>query len=147
MKLKATQVEAKATEAWGKQACVVPYRIAGNRAIYVATGHGDHWLPLKISWNSSGQVFEPVSTDWSWGNRDPWPDAVLDAAQLALVHFVEQGNKAALKRLPRAPAIAEGRNWRRIGDRFDTWLLPSQRRLGKVYITEGTHPDSGTVAQ
>lgn len=137
MKLRMKEVEAKLTAAWGNQAFVVPYRISGNRTVYAATDHGDHYLPLKTSWNGGGQVFEPVGADWPWVKRDPWPDAVLDAAQLALAHFVDQGDKAAVKRLPRAQVIAESRNWHRIGDKFDTWLMPSQSKMGLVYMVNG----------
>jgi hypothetical protein len=147
MKLTATQVEAKATEAWGTQASVIPYRISGNRTAYAVTDHGDHWLPLNTPWNGDGQVLEPIGTTWPWEERDIWVDAVLDAVQLALAYFTKEGDRAAVKRLPRAQTIAEGRTWRRIGDRFDTWLMPIRTRLGIVYIIEGTHPDSGTVAQ
>jgi hypothetical protein len=147
MKLKATEIEAKATEAWGKQAYVIAYRIAGNRTTYAVTDHGEHWLSLRTSWNGGGPVHEPMGATWPWAARDVWLDAVLDAAQSALVYFMNEGDKAAVQRLPRAQDIAEGRNWHRIGDKSDTWLLPSCSKLGIVYIIEGTHPDSGTVTQ
>jgi hypothetical protein len=120
MKLKATEIEASATEAWGKQAFVIPYRVAGNRTAYALTDHGKHWLPLRTSWNGDGPIHELLGANWPWEARDVWLDAVLDAAQLALVHFMNEGDKAAVKRLPRAQVIAEGRNWHHIGDRFDT---------------------------
>jgi hypothetical protein len=74
---------------------------------------------------------------------DYWAEAVLDAAQLAQAHFVERRNRHALKRLPRAQAIAERQNWRRVGDKLDTWLMPSSTRSGVVYIVNGrcTCPD------
>jgi hypothetical protein len=138
MKLKATKIDAQATEAWGKQAFVVPYRIAGNRRAYALTDHGDHWLPLETSWNGGGQVFEPVGTNWPWDVRDVWVNAVMEAAQLALAYFTEEGNRAAVERLPRGQVIAEGRYWRRIGDKFDTWLIPSQKsKMGLVYLVNG----------
>ena len=68
---------------------------------------------------------------------DRWAQAVLDAAQLAQAHFVEQGNKQVLKRLPRAQAIAEGQNWHRLGDKLDTWLIPSSSQSGVVYMVNG----------
>ena len=68
---------------------------------------------------------------------DYWADAVLDATQLARVYFMEQGNKAALKRLPRAQSIATLQNWRRVGDKFDTWLMPSSTGSGRVYMVNG----------
>ena len=74
---------------------------------------------------------------------DYWAQAVMDATQLAQAHFVEKGNKAALKRLPRAQAIAEHQNWRRVGDKLDTWFMPSLTRSGVVYMVNGrcTCPD------
>ena len=49
MKFKATEIEAKATEAWGEQAYVIPYRVAGHRTAYNLTDHGEHWLSLRTS--------------------------------------------------------------------------------------------------
>jgi len=45
---------------------------------------------------------------------------VFAASQLAMAHFVERQNRAALKRLPRAQVIAEVRQWTRLGDELDT---------------------------
>jgi hypothetical protein len=120
------------------------YRIAGNRTAYAVTDHGEYWLPLRTSWNGGGPVHEPRGAPWPWEVRNVWLDAVLDAAQLALMN---EGDKAAVKWLPRAQVIAKRRNWRRIGDRFDAWRIPGLRRRGIVYIIKGTHPDSDTVTQ
>jgi hypothetical protein len=102
------------------------YRIAGNRTAYAVTDHGEYWLPLRTSWNGGGPVHEPMGATRPWEAHDVWLDAVLDAVQLAVVCFMNKGDKAAVKRLPRAQVIAEGRNWRRIGDRFDTWRIPGR---------------------
>jgi hypothetical protein len=102
MKLKATQVEAKATEAWGKQAFVIPYRIAGNRHVHAVTDRQDHWIALQSSWIGVQQLFEPLHGPWPEPIPMTWEEAVLIASQRALAHFVEQGNRAAFKRLPRA---------------------------------------------
>ena len=77
---------------------------------------------------------------------DYWADAVLDATQLARVYFMEQGNKAALKRLPRAQSIAALQNWRKVGDKADTWLMPSSTGSGKVYMVNGRCSCPDTVA-
>jgi hypothetical protein len=65
------------------------YRVSDNRCVHAATDHQDHWSPLQSSWIGGRQIFEPVGTTWPWVQRDRWPDAVLDAAQLTLVHFVD----------------------------------------------------------
>ena len=60
MKLTLSQVEARLTDTWGRQAYVVPYRICGNRRSYAATDHREHWLPLWSYWIGGQQVFEPA---------------------------------------------------------------------------------------
>jgi hypothetical protein len=149
MRLTINQVEAKMTEAWGQQAVVVPYRLAGNRYSYVVTDHREHWLPLLKSWAGGRQVFEPVGDRWSGSipEREPipmtWSEAVLAASQLAQAYFVEQRNRLALRRLPRAMVIAEAQTWTKLGDELDTWLIPSQSTGGVVYQVNGrcTCPD------
>jgi len=64
----------------------------------------EHWLPLFTSWAGGHQVFEPVDGVWPEQKGDPWLDAVLAASQLAQAYFADQGNQAALTRLPRALA-------------------------------------------
>jgi hypothetical protein len=49
---------------------------------------------------------------------------------------VEQGNRAAIKRLPRAQVIAEAKEWQCLGDERDTWLIPSSRGE-KTYQVNG----------
>jgi hypothetical protein len=151
MKLTTKQVEAKMTEAWGRQAHVVPYRLAGNRYSYLVTDHREHWLPLLKSWVGGRQVFEPVGDRWSGPVPEPepepepmtWSEAVLAASQLAQAHFVERRNRLALRRLPRGMVIAEARQWTLLGDELDTWLIPSQSTGGVVYEVNGrcTCPD------
>jgi hypothetical protein len=147
MKLTIEQVEARMTTAWGKKAFVISHRLAGNRYGYVVTDHSEHWLPLLTSWVGGGgrQLFEPADGYWPDFDTtaDPWSQAVMDAMQLALAYFVGQGNKAAEKRLPRAQVIAEAQNWTRLGDRLDTWLIPSSTKAGVLYRVNGrcTCPD------
>jgi hypothetical protein len=144
MKLRITEVEARLTAAWGKQATVVVDRIAGNRYRYAVTDHDGHWLPLETSWAGCQQVFEPVEGTWP-GTQvpDSWLKAVLTAAGLARVYFVDRGNRQALSRLPRAQVLAEAREWTRLGDALDTWLMPSRSRGGVIYRVNGrcTCPD------
>ena len=104
------------------QAFVVPYRLAGNRYSYLATDHQEHWLPLFTSWAGGHQVFEPVGSRWPDVTQvpDPWAEAVASAVDLAQGYFRERGDWQALKRLPRAQAIAMTRNWRCLGDDLDT---------------------------
>jgi hypothetical protein len=52
------------TVAWGKEAFVVLYRLAGNLYSWVVTDHQEHWMPLFTSWVGGHQVFEPVSGRW-----------------------------------------------------------------------------------
>ena len=75
---------------------------------------------------------------------DLWADAVLDATQMARAYFLDKGNKAVLERLPYAQSIAALQNWRRVGDKLDTWLMPSLDGSGRVYMVNGqcTCPDS-----
>lgn len=143
MKLTMEQVEAKLAHVWGQEVFVVPYRICGNRYAYVATDHGDHWLPLKTSWVGRRQVFAPEDGYWPQRETLSWGEAVFAASQLAMIHFTDQRNRAALKRLPRAQVIAEARNWTKLGDEIDTWLVPSLNRPGVVYQVNGhcTCPD------
>jgi hypothetical protein len=68
---------------------------------------------------------------------DRWADAVLQAMSLAQAYFLEHGDRASLKRLPRAQAIAERQNWRQVGDKADTWLMPSSTGSGRVYMVNG----------
>jgi len=139
MKRTMDEVVVKMSEAWNSRAVLVPYRISGNRYIYAVTDHGEHWVPLDTSWVHGRQVFEPAEGAWPTPNpvTDLWLQAVMDAYKLAHVYFLGQGDKAALKRLPRAQVIAEGRKWHRIGDKHDTWLMPSQSTLGVVYMVNG----------
>jgi hypothetical protein len=108
------------------QAYVIPYRIAGNRATYALTDHGEHWLPLRTSWNGDGPVHELIGDPWPWEARDVWLDAVLDAAQLALVHFTDEGDRAAVRHLPRAQVIARGGT----GTGSATSATPGEYRVG-----------------
>jgi hypothetical protein len=64
MNLSTKQVEKKLGQVWGTRAIVVPYRICGNRYVYVATDHRDHWIPLDASWVGGCQVFEPSDGAW-----------------------------------------------------------------------------------
>ena len=68
---------------------------------------------------------------------DYWADAVLDALILAQAYFMDRDDRATLKRLPGAHAIATRQNWRKVGDKFDTWLMPSSTGSGKVYMVNG----------
>ena len=115
MKLTINQVSERMSLAWGRQAFVVPFRLAGNRYSYVATDHKDHWLPLRTSWDGGRQMFEPVGSPWPEREHDPWSDAVLDATQVAMAYFAERGDSEAIKRLPRGQVIADRYNWRRVG--------------------------------
>ena len=141
MKLTIEQVEARMTAAWGAQAFLVPYRIWGNRYTYAVTDHGEHWLPLKTDWIQGQQVFEPKESDWPL--PDPWAEAVNNAVQRAHAYFAGQGDEASLNRLPRAQAIALQQDWLRVGDKPDTWLIPSCSKVGTVYMVNGrcTCPD------
>jgi hypothetical protein len=143
MKLTIHQVEATMTAAWGRQAFVIPYRLAGNRYSYAVSDHQERWLPLLTSWVGGPQVFELAGRTWPEPVPDPepspltWDEAVLEAAQLAYAYFGGREDREALKRLPRAQAIATRRNWRRLGDKLDTWLMPSASGSGKVYKVNG----------
>jgi hypothetical protein len=139
MRLTGQEVEARLTAAWGKQAFVVPYRLTGNRYHYLVTDHSEHWLPLRTSWGPGGQVFVPIMGDWPGAapTPDPWDDAVDEAANRARSYLAHHGSKAALKRLPKAVTLAKGQDWQRLGDRPDTWLIPSGTRLGVVYVVNG----------
>jgi hypothetical protein len=146
MELTAQDTEALLTAAWGRQAYVNRYRLAGNRSAWVAEDHNGHHLDLSIRWCKDGAVrFEPAEGEWpaTPPAPNPWVRAVMDAAQLAMTYFADQGNKAALKRLPRAQVIAEAQNWTRLGDRLDTWLIPSSTKAGVLYQVNGrcTCPD------
>jgi hypothetical protein len=139
MRLTGQEVEARLTAAWGKQAFVVPYRLTGNRYHYLVTDHSEHWLPLRTSWGPGGQVFEPMMGDWPGAAPapDPWDEAVDEAANRARSYLAHQGDKAALKRLPEAVTLAKGQDWQRLGDRPDTWLIPSGTLLGVVHVVNG----------
>jgi hypothetical protein len=39
--------------------------------------------------------------------------------------------------LPRAEVIAEGKNWQRVGDEADTWLIRSSSKVGIAYEVNG----------
>jgi hypothetical protein len=134
MKLTMDQIEAKMTAAWGRQALVVPHRICGNRYTYVVTDHHEHWLALLKSWVGGRIVFEPVGARWP---EDPWPDAVLEAVELAHAYFKNEGNTAAVTRLARAETIALVRNWSQLGDDLDTYLIASQSKGGVIYRVNG----------
>ena len=123
------------TAAWGAQAFLVPYRIWGNRYTYAVTDHGEHWLPLKTDWIQGQQVFEPKESDWPL--PDLWAIAVSEALQRANAYFAERADRASLRRLPRAQAIALGQNWVRMGDAVDTWLIPSVTTPDVVYEVNG----------
>jgi hypothetical protein len=137
MKLTAKQVEAKLRQVWGSRVVVVPYRISGNRYVYAARDDRGHWLALDASWVGGRQVFEPSEGSWPEPKQTTWDDAVLAASQLAMAYFVDQGNGAALRRLPRAEVIAEGKNWQHVGDEPDTWLIRSSSKVGIVYEVNG----------
>ena len=47
MKLTIDQVQTKMAAAWGRQAFVVPYRLAGNLYCYLVTDHTEHWDPQR----------------------------------------------------------------------------------------------------
>jgi hypothetical protein len=145
MKLTIEQVEARMTAAWGRPAFVVPYRLAGNLYSWVVTDHREHWMPLFSSWAGGHQMLAPVSGRWPDIAPTPalWMEAVAEAVELARAYFVSQGDSAALKRLPRAQAIAETQNWTLLGDELDTWLIPSCSKGGVVYQVNGrcTCPD------
>lgn len=140
MKLTRDQVEARMSKAWGQPAYTVPYRIAGNRYEWAVTDHDAHWMPLASSWEGGRQVLEPVGND-TWPEPEPdhdrWVAAVGKARQRARAYFTHQENLAALRRLPRAVLIAESRNWQRLGDEQDTWLMPSQTTRDHVYRVNG----------
>jgi hypothetical protein len=144
MQLTIEQVEARMTAAWEAKAFLVPYRISGNRYTYTVTDHGEHWLPLETDWIQGQQVFEPKDGDWP--GPDPWPEAVAEAVQRAYAYFTGKADRASLKRLPRAQAIAFGKNWVRMGDAADTWLIPSATGSGMVYEVNGrcSCPDVAT---
>jgi hypothetical protein len=143
MKLTIKQVEATMTAAWGREAIVVPYRLAGNLYSYAVTDHQEHWLLLLTSWAGGHQVFEPVDGTWPElvpspePGRMTWGEAVLEAMQLAYAYFGSREDSEALKRLPRAQAIATRQNWRQLGDKLNTWLIPSSTTLGRVYKVNG----------
>jgi hypothetical protein len=102
-------------------------------------------VPLLSSWAGGHQLFELLIGRWPdvTPASDPWVDAVAEAVELARAYLVSQGDNAALKRLPRAQVIAEARNWTRLGDQLDTWLVPSCGKSGVVYQVNGrcTCPD------
>jgi hypothetical protein len=138
MKLTANEVERRLTAAWGRQAYVNRYRLAGNRDAWVAEDHNGHHLDLSIRWCEDGKArFEPAQGDWP-ENPDPWAEALAEAAEKARSYFTSRHDGAALKRLPRALAIAETQNWQPLGDRLDTWFMPSQGTEGVVYRVNGT---------
>jgi hypothetical protein len=60
VKLSKQQVEDRLTAAWGREAVVVPWRY-GNSHSFAVTDHGDHWMPLEVSWAGGRQLFEPDS--------------------------------------------------------------------------------------
>jgi hypothetical protein len=142
VRLSKQQVEDRLTAAWGSEAVVVPYPY-GNHRNFAATDHGTHWMPLVSSWAGVCHVFEPVSDDWPEAEQDTWDLAVVKAAGLARASFEGEGNRLALRRLPRGMVIAEARNWTRLGDELDTYLIPSQSKGGTVYQVNGrcTCPD------
>jgi hypothetical protein len=70
MKLAINQVEERMTSTWGRQAFVVPYRLAGSRTSYAVTDHAEHWVLLLTSWVGGHQVFEPASGPWQERKRD-----------------------------------------------------------------------------
>ena len=113
MKLTMDEVVAKMSAAWESRAVVVPSRISGNRYLYADTDHREHWMPLDTSWVRGRQVFEP--SDGAWPEPKPvtysWVQAVMDSYKSAFAYFTNQGNGAAVKRLPRAQVIADGQNW------------------------------------
>jgi hypothetical protein len=138
MKLTANEIESRLTAAWGRQAYVNRYRLAGNRDAWVAEDHNGHHLDLSIRWCRDGKArFEPAEGDWP-ETPDPWAEALAEAAEQARSYFHSRHDSAALKRLPKALAIAEGRNWQRLGDKLDTWFMPSQAKEGVVYRVNGT---------
>jgi hypothetical protein len=65
--------------------------------------------------------------------HDPWDLAVDKAGALARDHF---DSPAILMRLLRALPIAKSYDWLRLGDRPDTWLIPSSKGA-KVYQVNG----------
>jgi hypothetical protein len=143
MKLTANEVESTLTAAWGRQAYVNRYRLAGNRDAWVAEDHNGRHLDLSIRWCEDGQArFEPVRGDWP-ESPDPWAEVLAEAAEKARSFFASRHDSAALKRLPRALAIAGAQNWQPLGDRLDTWFMPSQGTEGVVYRVNGhcTCPD------
>lgn len=75
MKLTLEQVEAKLAQVWGQVVYVVPHRISGNRYRYLATEHGDHWLPPKTSWAGRRQVFVPEERSWPQPETLSWEEA------------------------------------------------------------------------
>jgi hypothetical protein len=72
--------------------------------------------------------FEPAGGDWPEVAPDQTTsvEALAEAVEQARSYFSSRHDEAALKRLPRARAITETRNWVRLGDEQDTWVIPSQ---------------------
>jgi hypothetical protein len=138
MRLTANEIERTLTAAWGRQAYVNRYRLAGNRGAWVAEDHNGHHLDLSIRWCEDGKArFELAEGDWP-ESPDPWAEALAEAAEKARSYFTSRHDGAALKRLPRALAIAETQNWQPLGDRLDTWFMPSQGTEGVVYRVNGS---------
>ena len=73
MKLTIKQVKATMAAAWGRQAFVIPYHLAGNRYSYAVTDHKEHWRPLLASWAGGHQVFEVAGSTWPEPIRTPEP--------------------------------------------------------------------------
>ena len=146
MKLTMKEVQTRMSASWGRKAVVIPYRICGNRYRFAVTDHGEHWIPLDASWVGGCQVFEPSDGAWPEPKQTTWSDAVQAASHRAMAYFVDQGNSAALRRLPRAEVIADSKNWQQMGDEADTWLIRSSSKVGVVYQVNGRCTCSWTFA-
>jgi hypothetical protein len=88
----------------------MPCRISGNRVVWLVSDHSRHWIPLESRSDGGQQVFELPDDPEPEVERDAWADAVQVVMQKAIIHFVETGNRAGLRRLSRAEVIALNRN-------------------------------------
>ena len=130
--LTGAQAEQRLTAAWGHQAYVIPYRIAGNGYIWEASDHNGSRLPLERSWNDQGRtVFTPKDGDWP-----EQPDPLTQAYNAAREAF--SGDAATLERLERALELVKAGQ---VSHRDGAWLVKSDGGAGSGAWTVGKRCD------
>jgi hypothetical protein len=125
MKLTEEQVQETLVSAWGKMVYVGPLQMIDGGVAYIATDRGDHWMLLRYETYPGTQLFEAPNSLWPDPRSRIWEDSIHDVSIPLVKTFLEQENKAAIRRLHYGITLALARGLPKAGEEKGPWVFTS----------------------